>query len=341
MERVSIPNLPLFHSLVKGKRVLFLSHVRPDMDTLCSAMALTHFFSRECKPTFGTVERLSDFQLEQIRFFPIRPKPISSLKDFDVVVCVDFRSPHQAGLLSHALQAYKGQLVILDHHHPSPDEFKQISLSLIKPHSVSTTQLVAEMGREMVGDFTKPIATALAMGMVTDSARFMVANPQTFSLFDFLLHKSGKPYEEILSRAVPVSPIHERVGVFHSLKNIKLVSAGEFLFASISSPHPTGKIASSLIQMGADVGLCFSHSSEGVFASIRVSGRAHSELGYDAMHLITPFAQQHGGVGGGHARAAQINLPPYFSEQMLVDYFSRELFMRVKKNHPKTNLKIH
>lgn len=341
MERVSIPNLPLFLSLVKGRKVLFLSHVRPDMDTLCSAMALSHFFSRECKPTFGVVEPLSDFQKEQIHFFPIQPKPISSLNDFDVVVCVDFRSPHQAGPLSHALQSFKGHLVILDHHHPSPDEFPRVSLSLIKPHSVSTTQLVAEMGQSMKGDFTKPIATALAIGILTDSARFMVANPQTFGLFDFLVQKSGKPYEEILSRAVPVSPIHDRVGVFHSMKDVKLMSAGNFLFASISSPHPTGQIASSLIQMGADVGLCFSHSSEGVFASVRVSGRAHSELGYDAMHLITPFVKQHGGNGGGHARAAQVNLPPYFSEQMLVDHFSREMFMRVKQNHPKTNLKIH
>jgi nanoRNase/pAp phosphatase (c-di-AMP/oligoRNAs hydrolase) len=341
MERPSIPELPLFRSLVKGKKVLFLSHVRPDMDTLCSSLAFTHFFSRECTPTFGVVEPLSDFQIDQIHFFSIRPKLISSVNDFDVVICVDFRSPNQGGPLSHALQSYKGHLVILDHHHPSPDEFKRISLALIKPHSISTTQLAAQIGLEMKGDFTKPIATALAMGIVTDSARFMVANPQTFALFDFLVQKSGKPYEEILSRAVPVSPIHERVGIFHSLKNAKLVSAGDFLFASISSPHPTGQIASALIQMGADVGLCFSHSPEGVFASIRVSGRAHSELGYDAMRLITPFAQQHGGSGGGHARAAQLNLPPYFSEQMLVDYFSRELFMQVKRNHPRAILKIH
>jgi nanoRNase/pAp phosphatase (c-di-AMP/oligoRNAs hydrolase) len=336
-----LPELSSFRSLLKGKKVLFLSHVRPDMDTLCSALALTHFFSNECSPTFGVVEPLSVFQREQIHFFPIHPILIDSLKGFDVVVCVDFRSPSQAGPLAHAFKSFKGKILILDHHHPSPQEFSRVDFAWIKPHSISTTQLVTQIGLAMKGSFIPSISTALAMGMITDSARFMVANSDTFHVFDYLLLKSKKSYEEILSRAVPVSPIHDRVGVFHSMKDARLVSAGNFLFASISSPHATGQIATSLIQMGADVGLCFSHSSEGVFTSIRVSGRAHSELGYDAMQIILPLAKQHGGVGGGHARAAQLNLPPYFSEQMLVDHFSRELFMRVKKNHPKAHLKIH
>ncbi|MEK6970899.1 MAG: DHH family phosphoesterase [archaeon] len=336
-----LPLLGRFRSLIAGKKVLFLSHVRPDMDTLSSAMALAHFFSPESTPVFGVVEPLSDFQREQVRFFPIQPRVIDSLKGFDAIVCVDFRSPGQAGPLANSLKSFGGTIILVDHHHPSPDEFSRVDLPFITPQSVSTTQLVAQMGEAMGGTFTPPVSTALAMGMITDSARFMVANSHSFRVFDFLLTKSGRSYDEILARAVPVSSIHERVGVFHSMKDARLISAGDFLFASIASPSPTGQIASALIQMGADVGMCFSHSPTGIYASLRVSGRAHAELGYDAMHIILPLAHQHGGTGGGHARAAQINLPPYFSEQMLVDRFARELFMRVKKNHPRATMKIH
>lgn len=328
-------------STLQGKKILFLSHVRPDTDTLASAMSLAYFFSSISDPTFGITEPLSDGHAQQTSFFPIQPKVIQSLRGFDAVVCVDFRSPSQAGPLSRALVNYVGKIVIIDHHHPSSNEFSHVSFSLIRPHSVAAAQLVAQLGDFMRREFTPAIASALAMAIVTDSARFMVANPDTFAVFSFLLDKSGRSYEELFTRAVPTSPIHERVGVFHALKQARLVSAGDFLLASVSMSHQTSQVANALIQMGADIGLSVSHSKEGVYSSIRISGRVRSELGMDAVLVGRPLAEKHEGTCGGHARAAQLNLPPYFSEQMIIDHFSRELFMRVKKSHPHAVLKIH
>jgi nanoRNase/pAp phosphatase (c-di-AMP/oligoRNAs hydrolase) len=328
-------------SLVHGKKVLFLSHVRPDLDTLASAMALTHFFLPHSQSTWGIVEPLNEFLQSQTAFFPIQPNEIESLGKFDCVVCVDFRSPSQAGLLSEAFRSYSGKIIIIDHHSPSPAEFSRVDFRLIKPHSIAAAQLVTQMGQFMHASFTKPVAGALAMGMITDSARFLVANTKTFSTFDFLLQKSGKSYEELLTRAVPVPFPSDRVAILHSLKHAKIISIGNYTLASVMLPHQTGFVASALIQLGHDIGVTASYSNDGLFASVRVSARAHSELGFDAMKVLLPFAQSHNATCGGHARAAQLNLPPYFSEQMVVDVLTKNLLACVRKNDPKATIRIY
>ncbi|MFH0970002.1 MAG: DHH family phosphoesterase [Candidatus Diapherotrites archaeon] len=330
-----------FWNALSNKKVLFLTHERPDMDTLSSALALTHFSRSRCDSTFGITKPLTQHYQSQILFFPIQPRVITSFRSFDVIVCVDFRSPSQAGELSRALQSFNGKIILLDHHSLSPHEFPKKTVSLIKPHSIATAQMVTEMMIEKHFSFPPKIARALAIGIISDSARFMVANPQTFSLFDFLLTRSGVSYDTIFARAVPTPSIHERVGIIHSLKQAKLVSVDDFLIGAVIHPHQTSWIASILVQIGCDIGLSVSPSPDGVYSSIRLSNRIYSKLKLDATSIFRSLAQQHNGTSGGHARAAQLNLPPYISENIILDALMREIYSRARKKNKKAFPKIH
>lgn len=327
--------------LLKGKKVLFLSHTRPDLDTLSSAHALTLFFSTIAKTTWGVDQSLSSETKSRIGFLEKQPVVIASLDSFDVVVCVDFRSPNQAGDLSETFRSFEGDVILLDHHHPSTREFSRIKQFILRPDSASTAQMVAQIGMTINASFSKPTAFFLAAAMVSDSARFAFANMETFRVFDFLLEKSEKTYEEVLAQAIPTVSISHRVSVFRAIKNAKLVGVGNYLLALVDAPYENAPAANAMIQMGADISIGIFRGATGVFASIRVSNRAHRDIQLDAMKIILPFAIEHHATAGGHARAAQINLPPYFSETVLLDLFSRELLMRVRKTDASAKMMIY
>ncbi len=326
---------------LSGKRVLFLSHARPDMDTLSSAYALAHILGQKIKCTWGLSEKLNDSYTTRVSSFAIQPKIITSLESFDAIVCVDFRSPSQAGELESALQKFSKKIIIIDHHHPSSSEFAGKVIKLIRPASAATAQMVAQIGIELNAEFSKPLASALAMGIITDSAKFTVADAETFSTFSFLLEKSGKTYEQLLERAIPALETADVVSTFHSLRNAKLISVGNFLLASTNAPYHNSRAANALIQLGADVALGIFHGKDGLFCSVRVSGRAHSVLQFDAMKILPELARTHNGSCGGHARAAQLNLPLYISENVMVDAFTHALQARVRKIVKDSKLHIY
>lgn len=326
---------------LSGKKVLFLSHVRPDMDTLSSAYGLAHIFGQSTKCTWGLSEKLNDSYTQRVSTFAIRPQIINSLFPFDVVVCVDFRSPSQAGELESELRKFSGKIIILDHHSPSSNEFAGKTLKLIRPASAAVAQMVAQIARELNVEFTKPLSTALAMGILTDSAKFTVADNETFSTFAFLLEKSGKTYEQLSLSAVPPLEIADAISTFQSLRQVKLVNVGKFILASTNAPFHNTHAANALIQLGADIALGFFSGDKGLFCAVRISGRAHAVLQFDAMKVLPPLAREHGGTCGGHARAAQLNLPSYLSENVIIDAFVRELQMNVRKIDSNAQLKIY
>ncbi len=323
------------------KKVLFLTHVRPDLDTLASAYALTHFLGQHTPCEWGIVKKLNDSYTQRISDFTLQPLLVEKLDSYDVVVCVDFRSPVQAGPLEDALVRFNGKIIILDHHHPSGNEFSKKTIQLIRPSSVAVAQMVAQIGIELDADFTKPVASALAMAILTDSARFTVANTETFTIMGMLLEKSGKTFEQLSLKAIPPQELENNVSVFHALRQTKLFGVGKYLLAQADAPYHNAPSANALIQLGADVALGIFSSTEGLFCTVRVSGRAHSVLQLDAMKILLPLAQKNGGNCGGHARAAQLNLPPYLSESIVTDAFTRELLMRVCKTDPKARVRIY
>lgn len=321
---------------LRGQKVLFLSHTRPDLDTLASGFALSRFFASIASTTHGCPDASAG---KQVKHFGFTPKPIASLDEFEVVVCVDFRSPTQAGSLQDELKHFKGSIILLDHHLTSSNEFSGKPLKLIRPSSIATAQMVAQIGMELEAEFTPTLSTALAAAMITDSARFTIANTETFRVMDLLLTQSKKSYEQILALAVPNPPVFERVSSIDAIRKAELWSAGEYLIAKAHAPFHGGVVAHALVKLGADVGIGTSSTPAGIFCSIRISPAAQSELKFDAMRVLSPLAKKHAATLGGHATAAQINLPPYLSEELVIQALSRDLLQRARKTDKKAQLK--
>ncbi len=331
-------------SELSGKNILFLAHAHPDADTLSSAFVLSRIFSKIGKGTrtqFGLSEKPHPHMREFLQSIGAKPKLIQSLKEFDAIVCVDFRSPSHAGELSQKLIAFSGKIIIIDHHHLSSNEFHARAQKLIIPNTVATAQLVYELGSLLLHLFSKEEARALASGIVVDSARFASANEETFAAMFHLLHTAAISYESLLAETLSDPSFPERVMVLNGLKNIHYLSAGDYILALAKAPFTSSAMANAMVQLGADVGIGYYSHASTMYFSIRVSARAHSELKLDAMKIILPFAKSHEGNAGGHARAASISIPDYFSESIVEELFTRQLLALVRKKVGKAFLTKH
>ncbi len=335
---------PRLAALVKGKKVLCLSHAHPDLDTLASSYILSRLLAKAgaAQSVFGIPEKpLLKFQI-LLDSFSLQPQLISTLEGFDVVVCVDFRSPVQAGNLEYALKQFSGMRILLDHHSPSSNEFPAANTeSFILPAQAATAQMIARLAEEWIYSLSSMEAELLASAIVSDTARFSVANEDTFRLMHVLQSKSKKSYDEILLKAFPPQGLQERLAIIHGMQSPSIYSSDTFMLALARAPYASALASHTLVQLGADIGIGLFRSREFVTASIRVSNRAHALLGFDAMDVLLPLAKSNGGICGGHACAAQITFPGYVSESVIEDTFKRELLMHVRKNQKSAQLKQH
>ena len=253
------------------------------------------------------------FQI-QLEHYQLNPQIISTLEGFDLVVCVDFRSPSQAGELEYALNKFFKQVIIFDHHSPSTSEFQSPLETCIIPAQIACAQMVMELLSISKNEISPENASLLAAAIVSDSARFANANSETFRVMDYLLKKSKQSYESLLQKAFPSADLSERVAVIKAMQSPRLIAVGDFLLGVVTAPYSSAKAANTLSQLGADISIGLFRSREFVTAAIRVSAHAHAQLKMDAMELLLPFAKSNNGSCGGHAQAAQITIPSYLSE---------------------------
>ncbi len=336
---------PRFLSLVRGKKVLCLTHAHPDLDTLASSHVLASMLKKmgAAQATFGIPEKpllKSKILLDSLA---LRPEVISTLAGFDVVVCVDFRSPAQAGNLEYALKQFNGKRVLVDHHSLSSREFSSPTPAeaFILPTQAATAQMIALLAEEWDYSLSPSEAELLAIAIISDSARFALANEETFRLMHVLQQRSKQSYDALLLRAFPANDLAERLSIIQGMQSPSLFSADSFLLALARAPYASALASNALVQLGADIGVGLFRSREFVTASLRVSNRAHALLGFDSMEVLLPLAKANGGVCGGHACAAQITFPGYVSENIIEDTLKRELLMRVRKTKKNAQLRVH
>lgn len=166
--------------MLRGARdVSIISHVRPDADTIGSALALglalrargcdvgVSFAGPEELPR--TLRRLPGAELivDQARLMPA-----------SVAVAVDAATVARLGQLASVFEA-SATTVCIDHH-VSNEGFAD--LDLIDADADCTALLILRVLDELGAELTPGIATCLYAGLVTDTGSFKWARPESFTV---------------------------------------------------------------------------------------------------------------------------------------------------------------
>ncbi len=184
-------------ALQLAKKIAIVFHFNPDGDAVGSALALYHYFkddgydvsavSPNAFPDFlHWMEGSDEIIVAQENLTKAR----KVIKEADMLFVVDMNAPHRAGQdLQNGIAKFKGFKVLIDHH-VQPDIQCDVMYSTHKTSSAS--ELVYNFLYRYLTPkrkFTRPIAEALYVGIITDtgSVTYACDCPSTYNVLRKLI----------------------------------------------------------------------------------------------------------------------------------------------------------
>jgi nanoRNase/pAp phosphatase (c-di-AMP/oligoRNAs hydrolase) len=154
--------------LQDADRVVFVSHVQPDPDSLGSMVALAHLVEHRLrKPTLitrdGIISRAENRAMVEV--LKLKPTPIEEVvwQPGDAVVMVDSQPNTGRHTFSKDIALY----AVIDHH-DTPGDLNDVPFTDIRPNLGATTTLVTKYLAEQDVPIPDRVATALLYGIETE-----------------------------------------------------------------------------------------------------------------------------------------------------------------------------
>ena len=288
-------------ALRDADRVNLACHVNPDGDALGSLLGTALGLKKLGKEVFPTWGAAPVQMPPSYAFLPgvdllVQP---TDLPECEAFVALDCGAGHRLGAVEKLARGCDPLLNI--DHHPGNDAFG--TLNVVVTSASSTAELVARLLVDLGVELDRDIATALYVGIVTDTGRFQYSNstPDTLRLAaDLLSYGVDAPY--IAQEVYESSPFGYLKLVGRILDRAVLHEAERFVYSWIKlddltetgvAPDETdGLIDLVRSTRAADVAAMFKEQRDGAWrVSMRSKARSVGEL-----------ARARG--GGGHDLAA-------------------------------------
>ncbi len=296
----------------KSDKIVITSHRSPDGDSIGCSLGLYRFLKAlghdpvichpdPCPPFLEWLkegDEIIDFEQDSERV-------TAEMASADLIFCLDYNGAGRVGReMSELLVNAKAKKIMIDHH-PSPDDFVDISAS--HPDVCSTSQLIIELivKSDNSNVLNEAIGTPLYLGIVTDtgSFRFSSVTPRTHELLALLLEKG-----------VNHSVVHEKTFDNNRLDRMKLRGFAiseklEFIpeYGVVMLPLTAEELDLFNYQKGDTEGLVnVALSIEGASVAILMSEKdGKVKLSFRSLGTIkvNGLAKDHF-EGGGHANAA-------------------------------------
>jgi phosphoesterase RecJ-like protein len=193
-------------------RFLLTAHEGPDGDALGSLLGMHHMLTQLGKDSVMFMAA-KEFPLPiEYRFLPLEEvfhEPPADMADRAVV----FLDCGNIDRMPVDFLANGGHFIInIDHHH---DNTRFGDANLVDTGASSTAEIVYELGRRLGARLTPEIASALYVGLVTDTGKFMYENT------DAGTHRIAA---ELIEAGVEVDDTYRRLYEHVPLEKLKLVS---------------------------------------------------------------------------------------------------------------------
>ncbi len=323
--------------LREARRVLVLSHAKPDGDAIGSCLAVRRLLAPLGAETqialIGPVEAaLGSLVAEEASIEIVDPKSPPSAEElaawlgrFDTIAIVDTGTFGQVEPLAEALRACRDRIVGIDHHARGDEAVA--SLRWIDPTCASTTEMLARladaMGAPLAPAGRGSLGEAIFVGLATDTGwfRFPSAGPRQFALAARLLEagvEKDRLYVQLEQQGRP-----ERLAALgRALRSLEVVPFGgdprrgfavmtlsqaDFAETGATSTDVGGLVNEPLAVAGIVASVLLSEPEPGVVRmSFRSAGAAALPPGLAATSGaaidVNELASRFG--GGGHVAAA-------------------------------------
>ncbi len=294
------------------RRVVIITHFKPDADALGSALGLAGYLGRGGHS--ATVITPSDYP-DFLTWMPGNDDVIVFTKDkikecekliheADLISCVDFSSLNRINELGDMVAQSQAKKLLIDHH-LEPEQFADFEQW--DDTAASTAELVYALIHELDGEYKvdEDIANCLYAGLMTDTGGFRHSNTtkKVFNTAAALVDHGADPAR--VSKLIYDTNTLERMRLMGFVLNERLNVLPEFRTAYIPLRIEDLKKYSS--QTGDTEGLVnFGLSIRNVKLAVLISERKENiKLSFRSLgnFSVNDFARKHFG-GGGHRNAA-------------------------------------
>lgn len=292
--------------LSEAETVNLACHVNPDGDALGSLLATAlglRQLGKKVYPTWGAAPAQVPGSYAFLPGTDLLVQP-GDLPACELFVALDCGAAHRLGAVEKTAKACDA-LINIDHHRGN-DEFGTINIVVVD--ASSTAELVARLLTELGVELDKDIATALYVGIVTDTGRFQYSNstPETLRLAADLLslgvdapaiaqemyESSPFGYLKLVGRVLDRAVLHEEERFVYSW-----ITLDDLADTGVGADETDGLIDLVRSTRAADVAAMFKEQRDGAWrVSLRSKDRSVGELA-------------RGRGGGGHDLAAGFTAP--------------------------------
>lgn len=298
--------------LAVPRKVLIITHFKPDADALGSSLGLAGYLKK--KKHSVKVITPSDYP-DFLSWMPGNPEVVifnrDKIKDFErqiseseLIFCLDFSSLKRINELGELVGKSAAKKVLIDHH-LEPEQFADFEQW--DPTAASTAELVYALISELQDEqqVDKDIANCLYAGLMTDTGGFRHSNTtkKVFETAAALVEHGADP--AMVSKLIYDTNTLERMRLMGFVLNEKLNVIPEYRTAYIALRTEDLKRFSS--QTGDTEGLVnFGLSVKGVRLAVLISERKENiKLSFRSLgdFSVNDFARKHFD-GGGHKNAA-------------------------------------
>lgn len=285
--------------LRSAERVVFVSHVNPDPDSLGSMLGLAYLIeTRLAKPTLltrdGLISRAENRAMVDALDLDLCPVEDVEWRDGDAVVMVD----SQPGTGRHTLADDAPLYAVIDHHE-TPGELDNVPFVDIRPNVGATCTLVTRYLIEQRVTPSEKVATALLYGLETEVTGYpREASPADD---DALLYLYPLADKDTIARIRNARLPHSHFGCFlQALQSSFLYDRLVISWVNdLPQPEQAAEVADFLIRFEeVDWAVCAGVFEESLILSVRTT-LPHARAGELLRQVVGKL-----GKAGGHDRRA-------------------------------------
>ena len=317
----------VIEALRANDRFLLTTHEGPDGDALGSLLAMHGILERLGKDSVMFLSA-KEFPLPvEYRFMPLTDvfhEPPADVVD-RVLVFLDCGNIDRMPV--DFLRRDGAQVLNIDHHH---DNTRFGTVNLVDTEASCTAQIVHEISKRLGVALTPELASALYVGLVTDTGKFMYENTDVDAhRMAAELIEAGVDVDDTYQRLYERVPIEKLRLIARALEKIERFDDGRLAVTYIDAADYSATGAGEVLTEGI---IDFVRSLEGtsVAAVIRDktdggrSARKVSLRSTDGLVDVSAIARING--GGGHRRAAGFGTDLSYPE--LVEFLRAEVAAR-------------
>jgi nanoRNase/pAp phosphatase (c-di-AMP/oligoRNAs hydrolase) len=302
MKNIDFESLRSLVSSSSEKRVLLTFHSVGDTDSISSAIAIQRLFKNAKIATPDFITGNSKRILEKFGFETDVVK-----NDFDenadMVILLDVNNFEDCGRFMPKLEAFKGTILIIDHHTPTIINKENVFVFNDESYN-SAASIVYDLLKSAGLALDKNLSSLLATGIISDSAELRNAFPKTFVQIGELLQRSGTDYQSMLLEMHHVASPQTREDFIKDLFSSKVVISNGLLMLYGSAQMHANKIADDAIRIGADASLFYTNNGKEISFSARLRPPLEKEYKINLGRIMKSLAPLINGKGGGHPCAA-------------------------------------